>query len=78
MGVPQQHTGGVKRPHAHYRDVDKASSYVARCSPFCEQGFIQESCMLELLMDPQAWAAFATLTALELVLGIDNVIFISI
>jgi len=34
--------------------------------------------MLELLMDPQAWAAFATLTALELVLGIDNVIFISI
>ncbi len=33
--------------------------------------------MLELLMDPQAWAAFATLTALELVLGIDNVIFIS-
>ena len=34
--------------------------------------------MLELLTDPQAWAAFATLTALELVLGIDNVIFISI
>ncbi|MEY3721623.1 MAG: hypothetical protein RL618_2142 [Pseudomonadota bacterium] len=34
--------------------------------------------MLELLMDPQAWAAFATLTALELILGIDNVIFISI
>ena len=27
---------------------------------------------------PQAWIAFATLTALELVLGIDNVIFISI
>jgi predicted tellurium resistance membrane protein TerC len=34
--------------------------------------------MVDLLMDPQAWAAFATLTALELVLGIDNVIFISI
>lgn len=34
--------------------------------------------MLELLLDPQAWAAFLTLTALELVLGIDNVIFISI
>jgi predicted tellurium resistance membrane protein TerC len=33
---------------------------------------------LELLTDPQAWIAFATLTALELVLGIDNVIFISI
>lgn len=34
--------------------------------------------MLELLTDPQAWIAFATLTLLELVLGIDNIIFISI
>jgi predicted tellurium resistance membrane protein TerC len=34
--------------------------------------------MLELLADPQMWIAFATLTALELVLGIDNIIFISI
>ena len=34
--------------------------------------------MVELLLDPQAWAAFLTLTALELVLGIDNVVFISI
>src|SRR6187402_964634 len=34
--------------------------------------------MMELLTDPQAWIAFVTLTALELVLGIDNVIFISI
>lgn len=34
--------------------------------------------MLELLADPQAWIAFATLTALELVLGIDNIVFISI
>ena len=34
--------------------------------------------MLELLADPQAWIAFLTLTALELVLGIDNIIFISI
>ena len=34
--------------------------------------------MIDLLTDPQAWIAFATLTALELVLGIDNVIFISI
>jgi len=33
---------------------------------------------MELLADPQAWIAFATLTALELVLGIDNIIFISI
>src|SRR3569832_1738685 len=34
--------------------------------------------MLELLTDPQAWMAFATLTLLELVLGIDNIIYISI
>jgi len=34
--------------------------------------------VIELLSSPAAWIAFATLTALELVLGIDNVIFISI
>jgi predicted tellurium resistance membrane protein TerC len=34
--------------------------------------------MLELLTDPHAWAALAALTALEVVLGIDNVVFISI
>jgi predicted tellurium resistance membrane protein TerC len=33
---------------------------------------------VELLADPQAWIAFLTLTSLELVLGIDNIIFISI
>ncbi|MDB5798294.1 MAG: Integral rane protein TerC [Paucimonas sp.] len=33
---------------------------------------------MELLTDPQIWIAFLTLTALELVLGIDNIIFISI
>ena len=34
--------------------------------------------MIDLLVDPSAWVAFATLTALELVLGIDNIIFIAI
>lgn len=34
--------------------------------------------MFEWLTDPQAWIALATLTALEIVLGIDNIIFISI
>lgn len=34
--------------------------------------------MLELLYDPNAWIAFATLTVLEVVLGVDNVIFISV
>jgi predicted tellurium resistance membrane protein TerC len=34
--------------------------------------------MLELLASPEAWIALFTLIALELVLGIDNIIFISI
>lgn len=34
--------------------------------------------MLELLMSPEAWIALATLAALEIVLGIDNVVFIAI
>jgi predicted tellurium resistance membrane protein TerC len=34
--------------------------------------------MTELLTNPEAWAALLTLTALEIVLGIDNVIFLSI
>ncbi|MDD5174908.1 MAG: TerC family protein [Sterolibacterium sp.] len=34
--------------------------------------------MIELLLNPAAWIAFFTLTALELILGIDNIIFISI
>ena len=34
--------------------------------------------MLELLNDPAVWASFLTLTLLEIVLGVDNVIFISI
>lgn len=33
---------------------------------------------MEWLADPQAWLALATLTALEIVLGVDNIIFISI
>jgi len=33
---------------------------------------------MEWLTDPQAWIALVTLTALEIVLGIDNIIFISI
>ena len=34
--------------------------------------------MLDLLASPEAWAAFAALVTLEIVLGIDNLIFISI
>jgi predicted tellurium resistance membrane protein TerC len=34
--------------------------------------------MIESLADPQVWIALATLTFLEIVLGVDNIIFISI
>ena len=34
--------------------------------------------MFEWIYEPQAWVALLTLTALEIVLGIDNIIFISI
>ncbi len=34
--------------------------------------------MFDWISDPQAWIALATLTSLELVLGVDNIIFISI
>lgn len=34
--------------------------------------------MYELLMNPAIWASFATLAILEIVLGIDNIIFLSI
>ena len=34
--------------------------------------------MFDLLLDPSTWIAFATLTLMEVVLGVDNVIFISV
>jgi predicted tellurium resistance membrane protein TerC len=34
--------------------------------------------VIELLASPEAWAALLTLTALEIILGIDNVIFLSV
>ncbi|MBU3567136.1 TerC family protein [Polynucleobacter alcilacus] len=34
--------------------------------------------LLQLISDPNAWIAFLTLSALEIILGIDNIIFISV
>lgn len=34
--------------------------------------------MMQLITDPQAWLAFCALAALEIVLGVDNIIFIAI
>ena len=33
---------------------------------------------MDMLLDPNIWIAFFMLTALEIVLGVDNIIFISI
>jgi len=33
---------------------------------------------MDWLFDPEAWIALVTLTALEVVLGVDNIIFISV
>jgi predicted tellurium resistance membrane protein TerC len=38
----------------------------------------EEVNMLDLLVDPHAWLALVTLTVLEVVLGIDNLVFISV
>ena len=34
--------------------------------------------LAELIRSPEAWIALATLTALEIVLGIDNIVFIAV
>lgn len=34
--------------------------------------------MFEWLIDPHAWMALATLTILEIILGIDNIIFLAL
>ena len=33
---------------------------------------------MDLLTSPEAWIAFVSLTVLEVVLGIDNIVFISV
>src|SRR5215207_2012821 len=43
--------------------------------PACSSGGVA---LMEWFTDPEIWIALVTLTALEIVLGIDNLIFISI
>jgi predicted tellurium resistance membrane protein TerC len=59
-------------------DDCSADTTVTLATIWFNASFFGDPTMLELLSDPQIWLAFLTLTALELVLGIDNVIFISI
>ena len=50
-------------------------SFVAQAAGFGKKGGMD---ILALLSDPSAWAAFFTLVVLEIVLGIDNLVFIAI
>ena len=66
----------------HASPANYAYTACSICIP-SNSGFLyprhkRREAVLELLADPHAWMAFVTLTALELVLGIDNIIFISI
>src|SRR6202047_986815 len=51
---------------------------LCRGERFRDQAVAVVQGMIELLTSPEAWAALLTLTALEIVLGIDNVIFLSV
>ena len=39
---------------------------------------LEEAAMMEWMTSPEAWIALGALTLLEIVLGIDNIVFISI
>lgn len=57
-------------PQAHRFSIKEVQVGKAEPAP--------EATEMDWISDPQAWIAFATLTVLELVLGIDNIVFISI
>ena len=73
--VPSRAGPGARRAD---ENIDRRSltifpKYSCRRNPS-----LQPESQLDWITDPQAWIALGTLTALEIVLGIDNIIFISI
>ena len=65
------------RGHSHYnRTLRGCRLYRRQRRGDPETEIVQG--MMELITSPEAWAALLTLTALEIVLGIDNVIFLSV
>jgi predicted tellurium resistance membrane protein TerC len=80
---------GYTAGHDHDRKEEKASGVAGLCNrraraasccnmPRQRTPGRAHNGLMELLADPKAWLAFTTLLLLEIVLGIDNVIFISI
>ena len=61
-------TGGKRRFKVEYYEI----------GGFAELRFEISEAMMNWLTDPEIWIALATLTFLEIVLGVDNIIFISI
>ncbi len=59
---------------AYPDDLQLPSRVCSGPSNHAKNGFL----MLELLTNPDAWVALLTLTLLEIVLGIDNIVFIAI
>ncbi len=47
-------------------------------SPLFRTPSLLHTCGMDVLTSPEAWIALATLTTLEIVLGIDNIVFISV
>jgi predicted tellurium resistance membrane protein TerC len=43
-----------------------------------KRGIVASMTLVELLQDPTAWAALATLVVMEVVLGIDNLVFVAV
>ena len=56
----------------------EVAGFAYECVPRLIPSRTDAHAMFDWIADPNAWIALATLTALEIVLGIDNIIFISI
>src|SRR5690606_28196639 len=66
------------RRRRHPRPLDATSRSRYRLRPTSHSGTPMLESITPLLSDPAAWAALVTLVVMEVVLGIDNLIFISI
>lgn len=80
---PPRMKNGKNPPGVHpakHQGVAAATFYRPSCRIFppvrCPR--TQPATLLEWLADPNTWISLLTLTALEIVLGVDNIIFISI
>ena len=62
----------------HIASLECESSWTALASKAAAPVIDEPFSFMEFLLDPNIWVAFFMLTALEIVLGIDNIVFISV